>query len=152
MKVILQKDVENLGEEGDVCVVKDGYGRNYLLPQGFATLYSKNSLEILNQKKGAIERRKAEKQKEAMSLKDKLESLTLLFEMPAGDNGKLFGAVNNASIVEALAKESINIPRKSVEVPNHSIKLVGAYSVRVKLYGKESAKLTVEVKAEENAE
>jgi len=153
MKVILLKDVENLGEEGDVCVVKDGYGRNYLLPKGFATLYSKNSVEILNQKKAAIEKRREEKRKEAMGLKERLEGLNLVFAMPAGENGKLFGAVNNANIVEALAKEGLTVARKAVEVPGHSIKVVGNYSVKVKLYGKESAKLAIEVKAaEENAE
>lgn len=153
MKVILEKDLENLGEEGEIKVVKDGYARNFLIPRGYAVAYNKHSVDILSQKKASIDKRKEEKRKEAMGLKEKLEALTVTLVMPAGENGKLFGAVNNATVVEELAKQGINITRRVVEIPGNSIKTVGSFTAKIKLYDKESASLTIEVKAaEENAE
>jgi len=145
VKVILTKDVLNLGEEGDIKVVADGYARNFLIPQKFAVLCNKANLTVLEQRRNTIEKLKEEKRKEALSLKEKIESEELLIKMPSGDKGKLFGSVNNATIVEELAKKGIVVERKKVEVPGHNVKVLGNYSVEIKLYGKESAKLKLVV-------
>lgn len=157
MKVILKQDLSNLGEEGDVKVVADGYGRNYLIPKGIAVPYNKANVEIFNQKKNAIDARKEAKRKDALSLKDKLAGEALKFAMPVGEKGKLFGAITSANIVEELAKSGIVVERKKIEIPEHSIKVVGNYTVKIKLYGGEVAELKVvveasEVKAEKKAE
>lgn len=152
MKIILNHDVINLGEEGDVVVVKDGYARNYLLPQGYAVAYNKTNLAIVNSRAKAIETRKAEKRKASASLKDKLDDLTLNLVVSAGDTGKLFGSVTSLMIQDALAKEGIEIERKKIEISSSMIKMVGNYTVRIHLYEKDFAtvKLVVESEAQIN--
>ncbi|MGP1419723.1 MAG: 50S ribosomal protein L9, partial [Sphaerochaetaceae bacterium] len=93
MKIILNRDVPNLGEEGDVCVVKDGYARNYLIPTGAAVLYNNASVALFKSKAAAIEKRKEVKRKESASLKEKLDSMTLELVVSAGETGRLFGSV-----------------------------------------------------------
>lgn len=149
MKVILNQDLSNLGEEGEVKVVADGYGRNYLIPKGIAVSYTKANIEIFKQKKNAIGARKETKRKEALSLKEKLNGQEISFAMPVGDNGKLFGAITNANIVEELAKSGIALERKKIEIPDHTIKVVGNYVVKIKLYAGETADLKVVVSAAE---
>ncbi len=145
MKIILNQDVYNLGEEGDVCEVANGYARNFLLPQGFAVPFNNANIALFKSKAASINKRKEEKRSAALSLKEKLQGTTLSIKMNAGESGKLFGAVTSQSIVEALMKEGIEIDKKKVDVPSNTIKMVGNYQVLVKLYEKESAivKLTV---------
>ncbi len=147
MKIILNEDVYNLGEEGDVCVVADGYARNYLIPQGLAVLCNKQSLSMFEHKKEAIEKRKEEKRKEALGLKEKLEGLTLTIKMPAGETGKLFGSVTNAVIADALEKEGVTVEKKKIDVPTSNIKMIGKYTVLVKLYSGELAKIEIIVES-----
>jgi large subunit ribosomal protein L9 len=152
MKIILNQDVANLGEEGDVKVVADGYARNFLIPKGMAVVCTKENLNNLEQKKAAIEKRRDEKKKAASGLKDRLAGEQLEIEMPVGENGKLFGAVTSQTILDELNKLGIAIEKKKIDVPEHAIKVVGSYIVKVKLYGGESADLKVEVKGIEKEE
>jgi large subunit ribosomal protein L9 len=147
MKVILNQDFSSLGEEGEVKVVADGYGRNYLIPKGIAVSYTKANIEIFKQKQNSINARKDAKMKEAQSLKEKLAGEGITFSMPVGENGKLFGAITSSNIVEELAKTCISVEKKKIEVPEHSIKVVGEYIVKVKLYAGETADLKVVVEA-----
>ncbi len=148
MKIILNQDVINLGEEGDVVVVKDGYARNYLLPQGIAVVYNRTNMAIVNSRAKAIEVRKIEKRKASASLKEKLDELTLTLVVSAGDTGKLFGSVTSSMIQEALAKEGIEVEKKKIEVASHMIKMVGNYSVRIHLYEKDFATIKIVVESE----
>ena len=143
MKIILNEDVYNLGEEGDVCEVANGYARNYLLPHGLAVNFNKQNKAIFESRKEAIEKRKEEKRQAAQSLKQQLEDISLTVKMPAGETGKLFGSVNNAVIADALEKEGITIERKKIDVASTSIKMIGTYSVLIKLYSGETAKIEV---------
>lgn len=147
MKIILSEDVYNLGEEGDVCEVANGYARNYLLPQGLAVAFNRQNLAIFESRKEAIEKRKEEKRKAAQSLKEQLEGTSLTIKMPAGETGKLFGSVNNAVIAEALEKEGITIEKKKIDVATSAIKMIGTYSVLIKLYSGESANIDVLVES-----
>jgi large subunit ribosomal protein L9 len=149
MKVILNHDVTGLGEEGDIRDVATGYARNYLIPKKFALTYTKHNLTQLESRRTAIERRKEEKRHEAMSIKERLESEELTFTMPAGDSGKLFGSVNNAMVVQELENRGYTIEKKRVEVPEHNIRMLGNYTVKVKLYGNEEAQINVLVEAAE---
>ena len=153
MKIILNQDVPNLGEEGDVCVVKDGYARNYLLPTGAAVLYNNENLSIFKSRAAAIEKRKVAKREASASLKEKLDAVTLKLVVSASDSGRLFGSVTSLMIQEELAKLGFSIERKRIEVASHTIKQVGMYSARIHLYENESSviKLDVVSEAEEKA-
>ena len=144
-KIILNQDVYNLGEEGDVCDVAPGYARNYLLPKGFAVAYNKRSLSLLSQRHEMIEKRKQEKQNAAKGLKERLESMEISLEMPTGDTGRLFGSVTNAALGEYFASQGVIIERKKIIIPEHSIKMVGTTKIQVRLYGEEVAEVKVEV-------
>jgi len=146
MKVILNQDVTGLGEEGDIKDVANGYARNYLLPKKFAVPHTKAFLAQLEHKRAAIEKRKEEKRTEAAGLKERLEAEEIRFSVPAGENGKLFGSVNNANVVVELEKRGYSIEKKRIEIPDHAIRVVGTYKVRIRLYDKEEAtiKLVVE--------
>ena len=143
MKVILNADVPNLGEEGDVREVKRGYARNYLVPRNMAMPYNKQSLALIESRRALIEKRKEEKRAQAQGLKERIEAATLNLSMPAGENGRLFGAVTSATVAEELAKQGITVERKRIEIPEHTIKASGNYRVHVKLYGNEEAALRV---------
>lgn len=151
MKVILNSDLPNLGEEGDICDVADGYARNYLLPRKLVLQYNGRNLELLEERRDAIEQRREEKRKEAMSVKDRLQNEPLEISMPAGENGRLFGSVTSSTITEQLEKLGIDVQRKQIEIPGKTIKSVGATKIRVRLYDGEEAELVVEVKAAGNA-
>ncbi len=143
MKIILNEDVYNLGEEGDVREVKPGYARNYLIPQGQAVAYTKGNAAMFERRKDAIEKRKEEKRKAAMGLKERIDTLELTIPMPAGDTGKLFGSVTNATVSDALAKEGVHVERKKIDLPEHNIKMIGKYKARVRLYENSVGELVV---------
>lgn len=150
MKVILNQDVVNLGEEGDICTVADGYGRNYLIPQKLAVPYTRQYIAIFEQRKEQIEKRKEEKRQAALSLKEKIEALeSIEIKMPAGEGDKLFGSVTNAMIADTLLGAGIEVERKKIELMGQVIKLLGTYNIKVKLYNNEAASLKVVVSREE---
>lgn len=145
MKIVLKKDVQNLGEEGDIKEVADGYARNFLIPQGIAVLCNRASVNELEKRRNYLEKRKEEKRKESMSHREKIETEPLVITVASGDKGRIFGAVTPAVIVEELAKKGIMVERKKVELPTHSIKLLGNYSVKIKLYENQSAVLQLNI-------
>jgi large subunit ribosomal protein L9 len=146
VKIIMNQDVMNVGEEGDICEVSSGYARNYLYPQKLAVPVSKHALDILNQRKNAIEKRKLEKRTQAQGIKDRLEHEALVFHVQSGEHGKLFGSITNGHIAEELQKRGYSIEKKKIEVPEHHIKALGDYTIKVKLYGTEEANFKVTVK------
>ncbi|MDR3301378.1 MAG: 50S ribosomal protein L9 [Spirochaetaceae bacterium] len=148
-KIILNQDLASLGEEGDVKEVAKGYARNFLFPRNIALQYTERTIKLFEARRGEIEARKEEKRKDALGAKEKIEELTLTLIMPAGANGKLYGAVTNLSIVDELAKQGFAIERKRIEVPGNAIKNVGKYKATIKLYGNASAELAVNVEAAE---
>ncbi|MDR2467659.1 MAG: 50S ribosomal protein L9 [Spirochaetaceae bacterium] len=149
VKVILNKDVSPLGEEGDVKEVARGYARNYLLPRGLALPYTSRIVKLFEGRQTEINARKEQKRQDALGLKEKLEQLQLAVVMPAGANGKLYGAVTNQTIADELAKQGIVIERKRIEIPGNSVKSVGKYKFIVKLYGNASADMVLIVQAAE---
>ena len=149
MKVILNKDLAPLGEEGDVKEVARGYARNYLFPRGIAFPYTERVIKQFEARKGEIDARKQEKRKDAASIREKLEALNLLIIMPAGANGKLYGAVTSQTIADELSKQGFPIERKRIELTGNSFKSVGKYKVSVKLYESAAAEVSVTVQAQE---
>ncbi|HPX29153.1 MAG TPA: 50S ribosomal protein L9, partial [Sphaerochaeta sp.] len=138
----------NLGEEGDIVVVKAGYARNYLLPKGLAVLHTKANLAIFASRAEAIEKRKELKRKESASLRDRLGELELKIVLPAGESGRLFGSVTNQMVQNELAKLGYEIERKKIEVPTHTIKMTGTYTVHVRLYEGDVADIKLVVASE----
>ena len=145
MKVILNADVKHLGEEGDVKVVANGYARNYLFPRNLALPYNDLTVEYFESRKEEIEAKKEAKRQDEADLKEKLSSANIVIPMPAGSNGKLYGAVTSHTIADALNKEGFEIERKRIEVPGLTIKSVGKYVVTVRLYESSVAEVTVDV-------
>jgi large subunit ribosomal protein L9 len=149
MKVILNKDLNPLGEEGDVKDVAKGYARNYLFPRGIAVPYTDKTVKLFESRKGEIEARKAAKRQDAAGLREKLEALDIVIIMPAGANGRLYGAVTGQLISDELAKLGYPVERKRIEIPGNNFKSVGKYKVTVKLYESAAAEVTVTVQAQE---
>ncbi|GIF69871.1 50S ribosomal protein L9 [Asanoa ishikariensis] len=145
MKVILTQEVSGLGTPGDVVEVKDGYGRNYLLPQGFGIRWSKGAeKEVVNIKRarGAREIRDLG---QANEVKAQLEGLKVSLQVRAGDGGRLFGSVTPVEIVDAVkAAGGPSLDRRRLELPS-AIKSIGSYPVKVKLHPEVTANFDVTV-------
>ena len=149
MKVILNKDLAPLGEEGDVKDVAKGYARNFLFPRGIALPYNEKTIKLFESRREQIEERKIQKRSDAAGIREKLESLNMEITMPAGANGKLYGAVTSQTIMDELAKQGFQIERKRIELPGSSFKNVGKYKVMIKLYESAAAELNVNVIGQE---
>ena len=145
MKVILYKDVPNLGDEGDVKVVADGYARNFLIPRKFAVPYNRATEVELVQKQRAIHRRRAERATDAASLKTRIEAMEMEIMAAAGEQGRLFGSVTSTAVVDYLLSHGINIERKKIELPDGGIRNIGIHNVKIKIYGEQLAELRVNV-------
>jgi len=149
MKVILNKDFSTLGEEGDVKDVAKGYARNFLFPRGIALPYTPGMIKVIEGRRAEIEARKEQKRKDAMGIKEKLENLELSITMPAGANGKLYGAVTNQTIADELAKNGFQIERKRIELAGSGFKNVGKYKAVIKLYENQSSEISIVVIGQE---
>jgi large subunit ribosomal protein L9 len=147
MKVILNKDLSTLGEEGDVKEVAKGYARNFLFPRGIALPYTARTVAMFEARKDEIEAHKAAKRQDAAGMKERLEALSINIPMQAGANGKLYGAVTGQTIVDELSKLGFDVEKRRIEVPGNTIKGAGNYKVAVKLYGNASAEVPVTVEA-----
>ena len=145
MKVILKKVVKNLGKEGDVVNVSDGYARNFLFKQGLAVEANAVNMNENNQAKQAQARQFEQDKQEAIALANKLSNIVVTIKVATGKNGQLFGAVTNKEISEELAKLGFNVDKKKIVV-NAPIKTLGNYEVLCKLFIEVSCKLKVEVK------
>ena len=150
MQVILKKDVQNLGEQGDLVTVKDGYARNYLLPQNYAELATKGALENREHNLARIHAKQEKLHQEALAKAAEIEKFaTLELQAKAGESGKLFGTITTKKLCEELqAKAGIEVDRKTVSL-NAPINKVGNYTMLIKLTSKVKTELTVNVTASE---
>lgn len=149
MKIILTHEVEKLGQPGDVVEVKDGYGRNYLIPRGYATQWTRGAQRQIDQINEARRRRSTEDIESARESRDALEGKTIEITKTAGSNGRLFGAVTTKDVADVASKlAGKTIDRRQVHL-NSSIKSVGEYSGSVKLGEDINANVTIEVVAAE---
>jgi large subunit ribosomal protein L9 len=145
----LNKDFAPLGEEGDVKEVAKGYARNYLFPRGIALPYTPRMIKIIEGRRAEIEARKEQKRQDSRSLKEKLDALEINITMPAGANGKLYGAVTNQTITDELTKNGFKIERKRIELAGNGFKSVGKYKATIKLYENQSAEINIVIIAQE---
>lgn len=145
MQIILLEKVVNLGTLGDVVKVKDGYARNYLIPQGKAKRATEANKAEFEAKRAELERVQAEKLAAAEVLAEKLGGLMVQVTRKAGMDGRLFGSVTNADVAEALASQGFTIERSAVRMPNGPIKQVGDTPVEVALHSDVVTTITVSV-------
>lgn len=133
MKILLIEDVDNLGYAGDVKDVANGYGRNYLLPQGLAVLATPGALKQAETIRKAAEKRRAQEMEDAKAIANQLTDLELLYERRAGETGKLYGSVTSNDIAEAIEeKTGIEIDKRKVALPE-PIRELGDQDVTIKL-------------------
>ena len=147
MKVILKEDVANLGYKDDVVEVKNGYGRNYLIPQGKAVIASPSALKVLAENQRQRAHKLAKIKADAEALAATLEGVALTIGAKAAANGTIFGSVNNIQIAEALEKLGHNIDRKII-VLKDNVKALGNYTATLKLHKEVSVDVPFEVVAE----
>jgi len=148
MELILKQDVENLGFKDDVVTVKNGYGRNYLIPQGYATLATSSAKKVLaeNVKQRAFKESKLIK--DATKVADTIKGLEIKIASKVGTGDKLFGSVNNINVAEAIAKSGTEIDKKFIKVVGGSVKRLGKYEASVRLHREVVADIIFEVVAE----
>jgi large subunit ribosomal protein L9 len=147
MKLILTADVPNLGAPGDSVEVKDGYGRNYLVPSGLAVAATRGAERQVASIRRARDARTVRDNAHANEIKQVLQGLEVSLPAKAGDNGKLFGSVTNADVVAAIAKAGgPKLDKRSVVI-KHAIKNVGSHAVQVKIHGDVEVNLSVAVVA-----
>ncbi|TNH21353.1 50S ribosomal protein L9 [Micromonospora orduensis] len=145
MKIILTQEVSGLGAPGDIVEVKDGYGRNYLLPQGFAIAWTKGAEKQVTVIKRARSAREIRDLDHANEVKGQLEGLKVNLKARAGDGGRLFGSVTPAEIVDAVKGAGGPVlDRRRLEVPGH-IKSTGSYPVKIKLHPEVTASFNLNV-------
>jgi large subunit ribosomal protein L9 len=149
MEVILKQDIANLGYKDDIVTVKNGYGRNYLIPQGFAILATVTNKKVVAENKKQKSYKEDKIRNEATTIAKTLETLTLKIGAKAGTSGKIFGSVNAIQIAQALKEQfNFDFDRKNIEVDGESIKELGSYKAKVKLHKEISAEVNFEVFAE----
>ena len=145
MKIILTQEVSGLGGPGDIVEVKDGFGRNYLLPQGFAIRWSKGAEKQVTVIKRARSAREIRDLGQAGEVRDQLAGLKVQLSARSGTGGRLFGSITPAEIVDAVkAAGGPSLDRRRLEMPGH-IKTTGTYTVQVKLHPEVTAKFPVNV-------
>ncbi len=142
MKVILKEDVADLGVAGETVEVRDGYGRNFLIPRRLAVPATKSNLKSVASIRKEQEVRSRKRLRAAETVKARLEELSLNIEVNVGEEERLFGSVTNGDIAEKLAAEGIEIDRRSV-ILDEPIKQLGVYTVPVKIEKEVTADLKV---------
>ncbi len=146
IQVILKEDVSNLGKSGEVVAVKPGYGRNYLIPQGLATLATKKNVQALEHEKRVIEARNVKLRKDAEATASKVNGATVQIERQVGEEGKLFGSVTTRDIEEALAAQGMPVDKKKIALAE-PLKALGQYTVDIKVARDVTAQIKVWVVA-----
>lgn len=147
MEVILKQDIKGLGETDDIVVVKPGYGRNYLIPQGFAILATESAKKVLAE---TIKQRQFKQEKiknDALAIAAKLEGVKLTIGAKAGDSGKIFGSVNSIQIAEALKKEGFDVDRRRITFETEP-KVLGEYVTNLNLHKEVKVQVPFDVVAE----
>ncbi|PKO83919.1 MAG: 50S ribosomal protein L9 [Betaproteobacteria bacterium HGW-Betaproteobacteria-11] len=148
MQIILMEKVVNLGNLGDEVKVKDGYARNYLIPQGKAKRATEANRKVFEVKRAELERIQAEQVTVAQALATRLEGLMLQITRKTGVDGRLFGSVTNIDIAEALQAQGITIERAAIRLPEGPLKTIGDTPVSVALHTDVVASITVSVLGE----
>jgi large subunit ribosomal protein L9 len=150
MEIILKKDVENLGFTDDIVTVKNGYGRNFLIPQGLAVLATTSAKKVLAEtlKQRAFKEEKLIK--DATVIADAIKELEIKIAAKTADSSKLFGSINNSDVAEALATAGYVVDKKFIKVEGGNIKRIGKYNATIRLHRSVVIELPIDIIAEAN--
>ncbi|NQV52302.1 MAG: 50S ribosomal protein L9 [Flavobacteriales bacterium] len=131
MEVILKQDIEKLGYKDDLVQVKDGYGRNYLIPKGIAILATSSAKKVHAETVRQRAQRVEKERESAQKLATKLKGMSITVGAKVGESGKIFGSVNNIQLAEEMAKLGIELERKNIKITGETIKSIGTYEAEV---------------------
>ena len=148
MEIILLQDVANLGSKDDVLAVKNGYGRNYLIPQKLAILATPSSKKVLSENLKQRAHKEARLKDEALKQAEILKSISIVIGAKTSTTGKIFGSVNNIQVAEALREKGFEVDRKQITIKEDSIKEIGKHTAKVKFHREVVVELEFEVVAE----
>lgn len=148
MQIILQEDVEKLGNRGQIVTVAEGYARNFLLPRRLGLQATPGNMKRLEKMRAAFAKKEATEKESAQTLAELLATVTLTLSRKAGENDQLFGSVTSGDVAEGLAAQGYTIEKRKIALAD-PIKLVGEYQVPVKLFREISANVKLIVKKEE---
>jgi large subunit ribosomal protein L9 len=144
MDVILKKDVEHLGEAGEIHEVADGYGRNYLIPQGLARVATDGAVRQLRDEQRQQARKQAAKKDEAEEVKQELEDMQVVFSAKVGEENRIFGTVTTQQVAVELSNRGFDVDRRDIEL-DEEIRYVGAYTATITLHPEVKASLDLQV-------
>ena len=134
MEIILKKDVDNVGFADDVVTVKDGYGRNFLIPQGYGVLATESAKKVLAENLRQRAHKEAKAIADAKAMAEKLAGVELKMTAKVGTGNKLFGAVTNQNVADELAKAGVTLEKKFIQIVGGSVKALGHYTAAVRLH------------------
>ena len=148
MEIILKQDVKNLGNKDEIVKVKNGYGRNFLIPQGFAILANESTKKVLSETLRQRAHKEEKIRTESQNLAAKLATVKVEVGAKVGESGKIFGSVNALQLAEALKKLGHEVDRKNITIDTEAIKHLGTYTAHVKIYKDIKVDVEFEVVAE----
>jgi large subunit ribosomal protein L9 len=148
MEIILKKDLKGLGYKNDIVKVKNGYGRNFLIPQGIAVLATDSNKKMQAEEIKQSSFKEQKLRTEATATAEKLAEVSVKVGAKAGESGKIFGSVTNIQLADALKKAGYDVDRKNIEMNEEAIKSLGTYTAKVRLFKEISATVNFEVIAE----
>lgn len=149
MQVILLQRVINLGKLGETVTVKNGYGRNYLIPQGKALPATKINLEKFEARRAELEAIEAQELNEAKARANDLADVNVIMRAKVGDEGKLFGSIGSRDIADALTKSGLTVDRAEIKMPNGAFRQVGEYTVSIQLHHDVATQILVTILSED---
>lgn len=147
MEIILKQDIKNLGEKDDVVTVKPGYGRNYLIPKGYASLATSSAKKVLAENLKQAQFKQDKIKNDALAIAGRLEGVKLTVGAKAGESGKIFGAVNTIQVADALKREGFDVDRRRITFETEP-KFVGEYIANLNLHKEVKVQVPFEVVAE----
>jgi len=148
MKVILRQDMDELGLEGTIINVKEGYARNYLIPKGFALIADNRNIKLIESQKKKIETNRIKAKEDAEKAAKALEGVAITISHKVGEEGKLYGSVTTMDIADELEKKGLSIDRKKI-VLDKPIKTIGEFEAKIKLHPEVTGSVKVTVVAGE---
>lgn len=147
MKLILLKDVENLGEEGEIVTVKDGYGRNFLIPQRLGRVASQGAVRHQEEIRRQRSRKVAKVREDAAAIKEQLEGAQVVIAAKTGEENRIFGTVTSQQVSLELNKQGFEVDRRDIEL-DEDIRMIGVYTATVKIHREINAKVKIQVISE----
>jgi large subunit ribosomal protein L9 len=148
MEIILKQDILNLGQKDDIITVRNGYGRNFLIPKGYAILATESAKKILAENLRQRSHKEEKIKKDALELSEKLKDISLTIGAKTSTTGKIFGSVNTIQIAEVLLQKGYEVDRKKITIKEDTVKQVGNYTAIVRLHREIAVEIPFEVISE----